>query len=67
VRRVAPTAAFVAIVALGAFLRFYLITDLPPGLYRDEAMNGNNAIEAIHTGEFNAFYPENHGREGAES
>lgn len=52
------------IVALGAFLRFYLITEVPLGLYPDEAMNGNNALEALAAGEFKFFYPENNGREG---
>lgn len=52
------------IVALGAFFRFYVINEVPLGLYPDEAMNGNNALEAIATGEVKAFYPENNGREG---
>jgi 4-amino-4-deoxy-L-arabinose transferase-like glycosyltransferase len=63
-KRVPPALVFAAIVGLGAFFRFHLLADLPPGLYRDEAMNGNNAIEAIGTWQFKAFYPENHGREG---
>lgn len=53
-----------AILALGAFLRFYQLTEIPPGLYPDEAMNGNNALEALATGRFKLFYPENNGREG---
>lgn len=52
------------ILILGAFFRFWLIAEVPPGLYPDEAMNGNNAKEAILTGEFKVFYPENNGREG---
>jgi len=40
------------------------ISETPPGLYPDEAMNGNNALEALHTGNFKTFYPENNGREG---
>ena len=51
-------------IALGAFFRFYVINEVPLGLYPDEAMNGNNALEAIATGDFKAFYPENNGREG---
>ena len=27
-------------------------------------MNGNNALEALETGDFKIFYPENNGREG---
>lgn len=55
---------FFAIFLLGAFLRFWWITDIPLGLYIDEAMNGNNALEALETGKFKLFYPENNGREG---
>jgi hypothetical protein len=54
----------VLILGYGAFLRLYRITSLPPGLYRDEAMNGNNALEALETQQFAIFYPENGGREG---
>lgn len=53
-----------AILALAAFFRLYQITTIPPGLYPDEAMNGNNALEAIETGDYKIFYPENNGREG---
>jgi len=55
---------FILILLLGIFLRFYLISDVPPGLYPDEAMNGNNALEALSSGHFKVFYPENNGREG---
>ena len=50
------------------FLRTYRLSELPPGLYPDEAMNGNNALEALSTsqpiGGFKLYYPENNGREG---
>ena len=49
---------------IAGFLRLYHITTVPPGLYPDEAMNGNNALQAISTGDFKTFYPENNGREG---
>lgn len=52
------------VLLLTVFFRFYDIKNLPPGLYPDEAMNGNNALEAIKTGEYKIFYPENNGREG---
>ena len=52
------------IVLIASFFRFYDFKNLPPGLYSDEAMNGNNALEAISTGNFKLFYPENGGREG---
>lgn len=54
--------AFLIIIA--AFLRLHNLETTPPGLYPDEAMNGNNALEAIRTGKFRTFYPENNGREG---
>lgn len=52
------------ILIITAIFRFYKITEMPPGLYPDEAMNGNNALEAIATGQYKIFYPENNGREG---
>jgi len=56
------------ILIIAAFLRLYNLTPptggLPPGLYPDEAMNGNNALEALSAGQFKVFYPENNGREG---
>ncbi len=54
----------IAIIALAAFFRLYQITQVPPGLYPDEAMNGNNALEALATNHYKVFYPENNGREG---
>lgn len=54
-----------SILIVGSFLRFYQLPSLPPGLYPDEAMNGNNALEALHgAAPFKVFYPENNGREG---
>jgi len=57
-----------AIVVLASFLRLFHFATIPPGLYPDEAMDGNNALEIAH-GEpflsgFKVFYPENNGREG---
>ncbi|MDE2079675.1 MAG: glycosyltransferase family 39 protein [Patescibacteria group bacterium] len=52
------------VLIIAAFLRFYHFTLLPPGLYPDEAMDGNNAVEALHTGDLKVYYPENNGREG---
>ncbi|MCD6412215.1 glycosyltransferase family 39 protein [bacterium] len=54
----------ILIVLIGAFLRLYQISSIPPGLYPDEAINGNNGWEAIKTNSFKVFYPENNGREG---
>ena len=52
------------IILIAAFLRFYQLGSVPAGLYPDEAMNGNNALEALKTGEWKVFYSENNGREG---
>ena len=52
------------ILIIAAFFRLYNLPSILPGLYPDEAMNGNNALEAISTKNFKVFYPENNGREG---
>ena len=52
------------ILAVGTFFRFYHITETPPGLYPDEAMNGTNALQALESGNFRAYYVDNNGREG---
>ncbi|MFA5386452.1 MAG: glycosyltransferase family 39 protein [Candidatus Paceibacterota bacterium] len=59
-----PTFYLLLIIIIATFLRFYNFTNVPPGLYPDEAMNGNNALESLSTGHFKVFYPENNGREG---
>jgi 4-amino-4-deoxy-L-arabinose transferase-like glycosyltransferase len=56
--------AFLLIIIVAAFLRLYKLDIFPPGLYPDEAINGNNALEALSTRNFKVFYPENNGREG---
>lgn len=53
-----------SVLIIATFLRLYQIKTIPPGLYPDEAMNGNNALEAVRTGNYKFFYPENNGREG---
>lgn len=57
-------AAIAFLIIIAAFLRLYNLETTPPGLYPDEAMNGNNALEAVRDGTFKLFYPENNGREG---
>lgn len=52
------------ILATAIGFRFVGLATTPPGLYPDEAMNGNNALNAIRTGDYKIFYPENNGREG---
>jgi len=57
--------ASLIVIALFAFaIRSYHIDSVPAGLYPDEAMNGTDAIEAIESGKFKLFYPNNYGREG---
>ncbi|HUC31593.1 MAG TPA: glycosyltransferase family 39 protein [Candidatus Paceibacterota bacterium] len=52
------------ILIIAIFLRFYHFTTTPPGLYPDEAMDGNNAVEVAETNHFQVFYVEDNGREG---
>ncbi|HRY52621.1 MAG TPA: glycosyltransferase family 39 protein [Candidatus Portnoybacteria bacterium] len=52
------------ILAVAAFFRFYDLAGIPPGLYPDVAINGNDAINALKNHDFKLFYPENNGREG---
>lgn len=54
----------VGILIIASFLRFYHFTSTPPGLYPDEAIDGNNAAEAATTGHYQVFYTEDNGREG---
>lgn len=53
-----------AIFAIAILARTYHITTLPPGIYPDEAVNGTDAINALESGHFQWFYPNNYGREG---
>ncbi|MEX2007976.1 MAG: hypothetical protein WD850_00520 [Candidatus Spechtbacterales bacterium] len=59
-----PIIVLLLIIALAAFLRLYALSDVPPGIYPDEAMNANDAIDTMVSGEYRVFYPENNGREG---
>jgi len=52
------------ILGIAVFFRLWQIDSIPPGLYPDEAINGNDAISALKTGNFKVFYPDNNGREG---
>ncbi len=55
---------FLLILAIAVFFRFWQINEIPPGLYHDVAVNGNDALDALKTKNFKLFYPENNGREG---
>jgi len=52
------------ILAIASFFRLWNLNSTPPGLYPDIAMNGNDALNSLKTGNFKLFYPENNGREG---
>lgn len=52
------------ILAIAAGFRLYDLDSTPPGLYPDEAMNGTNAVQALESGRYSVFYPDNNGREG---
>ncbi len=54
----------IAILVLAAVSRFVALGHIPPGIYPDEAINGNEGLEAAQTGDFKLFYPANNGREG---
>lgn len=55
----------IALIVLTAFFfRTYQLVSIPPGLYPDEAHNGNNASQAWENNDWKVFYPENNGREG---
>jgi len=54
----------IVILIIAIFLRFDHLKTAPPGLYPDEAIDGNNAVEVAETGHFQPFYIEDNGREG---
>ena len=62
--RVIHFAILCAIIIIAIAARSYNITNLPSGVYPDEANNATNAIDAIHTQIYPWFYPDNNGREG---
>ncbi len=51
-----------AIIALAAFLRLYNIQNYPPGLFPDQAANGEDAL-LILDGDMRPFYTRGNGRE----
>ncbi|MFN8471758.1 MAG: glycosyltransferase family 39 protein [Anaerolineae bacterium] len=54
--------ALLAIVVLGAFLRFWQLGAAPPGLYRDEAYYALDAVDVLN-GAHPIFFEANNGRE----
>jgi 4-amino-4-deoxy-L-arabinose transferase-like glycosyltransferase len=55
-------AILMAIVLVGAVLRFYELGTSPPGLYHDEAFNGQDALGVL-AGKHPIFFEGNNGRE----
>jgi len=52
------------IIILAAFFRLWRLTEIPPSLWPDEAINANTAVHILETKTWQVFYPENQGREG---
>ncbi|MFH1769382.1 MAG: glycosyltransferase family 39 protein [Parcubacteria group bacterium] len=53
-----------AIILIAFVFRFQSIKSIPPALHPAEAVNAQDAVNAIETGEYKVFYPDNNGREG---
>jgi hypothetical protein len=62
IRRTLLVVALTFAVAL--LFRFTALARIPPGVFSDEALNGNEGIRAQRTGNYRIFYPANNGREG---
>jgi hypothetical protein len=56
--------ALILILIIGSIFRLWQINNIPPGIYPDEAINANQGWQAAESGNYQVFYPENHGREG---
>jgi len=54
----------ILILVIAGFFRLWHLNSIPPGVYPDEAINGNNAVQALQAKNYKLFYPENNGREG---
>jgi len=54
----------ILIFLLTIFFRLWKLTEIPPGLYPDSAIYGNDAWLSLKNKDFKVFYPENNGREG---
>jgi 4-amino-4-deoxy-L-arabinose transferase-like glycosyltransferase len=56
--------AVAIVICVAGFFRLWDLNTTPPGLYPDLAINGINALDTAHSGDFKVFYPDNNGREG---
>ncbi len=52
------------VMFVAVLFRTVALSTVPPGLDPDEALNGNQGLQAQQTGEYRLFYPLNNGREG---
>ena len=52
------------IAAVAVLFRFAALSHIPPGVFSDEALNGNEGIHAWRSRDLKVFYPTNNGREG---
>ncbi len=57
-------AGILAITLWATFLRLWQFPNVPYGLEYDEAMNGIDILYMLKTGDYQLFFPGNHGREG---
>jgi len=55
-------AAMVILIFVGAVMRFWALDHLPPGIYRDEAYEGLDALQVLN-GKLSLFFTANNGRE----
>jgi 4-amino-4-deoxy-L-arabinose transferase-like glycosyltransferase len=53
----------IAIIFIASILRLSSLAEIPPGLYRDEAFNGLDALDVFRTGTLPIFFTANEGRE----
>src|SRR3989338_1313497 len=51
-------------LAISIFFRLWQLDIIPPGLYPDVAINCNDALNTLETGQWKLFYQANNGREG---
>jgi len=56
--------SLIFILLIASFFRLWKLDLVPPALYPDVAINGNDALQALKTKDFKVFYHENNGREG---
>ena len=64
VRDILTVACLSAILLIALFLRSYNIENVPAFIFKDEAVNATDALNALQTKHFKLFYENNNGREG---